>query len=223
VTQALSKTSSAVRSKALLAALVSFALFIALGVWVTRHGEPATLTGFDSALLNHSTLIAWWLTWACYPKLLGPLGVILLLLAWRFPGWRMRIIFSIVMLLLCWQGADIAQHLFARPRRLDWVVKHETAFSYPSSHAAIAAGFYVLWAAMLYMSELPRVMRTTAATLLLLLSLAIYWSRLALGAHYVTDLIGGALLGLGLVCAGLAIFPRAMMPPVAGRASAAAE
>lgn len=211
------------RSKALLAALLSFALFIALGAWITRHGEPATLTALEAALRDHSALIAWWLTWACYPKFLGPLGVILLLLAWRFPAWRVRIIFSIVMLLLCWQGADIAQHLFARPRRLDWVVKHETAFSYPSSHAAIAAGFYVLWAAMLYMSELPRAMRTTAAALLLLLSLAIYWSRLALGAHYVTDLIGGALLGLGLVCAGLAIFPRAMTPPVAGRASGAAE
>lgn len=211
------------RTKALLVALVSFALFIALGIGVTRHGEPATLMSFEAALLNHSTLIAWWLTWACYPKVLGPLGVILLLLAWRFPAWRTRILFSIVMLLLCWQGADIAQHLFARPRRLDWVVKHETAFSYPSSHAAIVAGFYALWAAMLYMSELPRAVRTTAAALLLLLSIAICWSRLALGAHYVTDLIGGALLGLALVCAGLAILPRAMTPPVAGRASGAAE
>lgn len=211
------------RIKALLVALVSFALFIALGVWVTRHGESAALTAFQSALLNHSTLVAWWLTWACYPKFLVPLGVILLFLAWRFPTWRTRIIFSIVMLLLCWQGADISQHLFARPRRLDWVVKHETAFSYPSSHAAIVAGFYVLWAVMLYMSELPRAARATSAALLLLLSIAICWSRLALGAHYVTDLFGGALLGLALICAGLAIFPRALAPPLAGRASGAAE
>ncbi|MGA9419292.1 MAG: phosphatase PAP2 family protein, partial [Candidatus Cybelea sp.] len=102
-------------------------------------------------------------------------------------------------------------------------VKHETAFSYPSSHAAIVVGFYVLWAVMLYMSELPRAVRTTAAAWLLLLSIAICWSRLALGAHYVTDVIGGALLGLALVCAGLAILPRAPAPPVAGRAYGAAE
>jgi membrane-associated phospholipid phosphatase len=73
------------------------------------------------------------------------------------------------------------------------------------------------------MSELPRTARATSAALLLLLSIAICWSRLALGAHYVTDLIGGALLGLALICAGLAIFPRALAPPLAGRASGAAE
>jgi membrane-associated phospholipid phosphatase len=212
-----------VRSRAFLLALVSFALFVALGLWVTRNGEPVSLTAFEFALVNHSTLVAWWLTWACYPKLLVPLCVVLLLLAWRLPAWRTRIVFSVVMLLLCWQGADISQHLFARPRRLDWVVKHETAFSYPSSHAAIVAGFYALWAAMLYMSELPRAVRSTTAFLLLILAVAVCWSRLALGAHYVTDLIGGALLGLALVCAGLAIFPRAAAPPLAGRASGTAE
>ena len=205
------------RIKPLLAGLASFLLFIGLGFWVTRHGESAALTSLNASLLDHSTLVAWWLTWACYPKLLLPLGLILLVLAWRLPAWRTRILFSIAMLLLAWQGADLFQHLFARPRPLDWVVKHETSFSYPSSHAAIAIAFYALWAAMLYMSELPRSTRTLAGFVLLALALAICWSRLALGAHYFTDLVGGALLGLALVCIGSAFVPGIFRGAVAGR------
>ena len=121
------------------------------------------------------------------------------------------------MLLLCWRGADLAQHYFMRPRRIDWVVKHESAFSYPSSHAAIAVGFYALWAAMLATSDLPRRTRATAAACLLVLAIAICWSRLALGAHYFTDLVGGALLAAALVAAGVAILPVKVFAPAGVR------
>jgi membrane-associated phospholipid phosphatase len=212
-----------VRISALVVAIIAFAGFVVLGMDVVRYGEPASLLAWERSLLDHSTLVAWWLTWACYGDALIPITVVLLLLAWRFPVWRGRIIFSVVMLLLCWRGADLFQHIFARPRRLDWVVKHEKAFSYPSSHAAIAAGFYALWAVMLYMSELPRATRVAAGAFLALLAIAICWSRLALGAHYLTDLVGGALLGISLVSAALAIVPVRLFRPVAGRLSRAAE
>jgi membrane-associated phospholipid phosphatase len=211
------------RIRALLAAVVAFACFVALGRYVLANGEPATLWAWQS-LANHSTLLAWWLTWSCFPYTLIPIAVVLLIVAWVAPAWRTRILFSVVMLLLCWRGADLFQHLFARPRRFDWVVKHETSFSYPSSHAAIATGFYALWGVMLYMSELPRTVKAVTGGLLLLFAIAIFWSRLALGAHYLTDLAGGALLAVALVSAGLAIFPTATEPPVvAGRRSGAAE
>jgi undecaprenyl-diphosphatase len=188
-------------------AIVAFGLFLVLGFAVTRGGEPPLLITWDVALQNHSTLIAWWLTWACYMPVLVPIAILLLIVAWRVPAWRRRILFSVVILLLCWQGADLFQHLFMRPRRLDWVVRRETAFSYPSSHAAIAVGFYFLWAAMLYLSELPRGIRVAGASLLTLLAIGICWSRLALGAHYVTDLVGGALLAIAIVAAALAVVP----------------
>ncbi|MFZ0030778.1 MAG: phosphatase PAP2 family protein [Candidatus Cybelea sp.] len=212
------------RIRALLVAIVAFACFVALGRYVLANGEPAALWAWQQSLLNHATLLAWWLTWSCFPYVMIPIAVALLIVAWVAPAWRTRILFSIVMLLLCWRGADLFQHLFARPRRLDWVVKHETSFSYPSSHAAIATGFYALWGVMLYMSELPRTTKAIGFALLLLFAIAICWSRLALGAHYLTDLAGGVLLAVALVSAGLAVFPNATEPPaVAGRRSAAAE
>lgn len=138
---------------------------------------------------------------------LAPIAVALVILAWRFPAWRGRILFSIAMLLLCWRGADFLQHTFGRPRPSDWIVKHEQAFSYPSSHATIATGFYALWGVMLLLSDLPARTRNAAGLLLIAFAVAICWARLALGAHYVTDLIGGALLAVALVAAGLALVP----------------
>ncbi len=201
---------SAVASKRIAAAIlavVAAALFAALGLWATRYGEPPSLLLWERSLLDHSTLVAWWLTWSCYPLVLAPLAALLLVLAWRFPAWRARIVFSVVILLLCWRGADLFQHLFARPRRLDWVVKHEGAFSYPSSHAAIVTGFYALWALMLSLSNLPAATKRVGASLLVVLAFAVCWSRLALGAHYLTDLAGGALLAVALVSAGWALVP----------------
>ena len=211
------------RNSALILAAVAFAAFLALGFDVVRFGEPPLLDAWRESLVDHSTLVAWWLTWSCYLYVMAPLAVVLLIVAWLAPAWRARIIFSVVMLLLCWRLADLSQHLFARPRPLDWVVKHEATFSYPSSHAAIAAGFYGLWAYLLYMSELPRGVRIASSAALVLFAVAICWSRLALGAHYITDVKGGALLGFSLVAAGAAIFPRALRPPDAGRASTSAE
>jgi undecaprenyl-diphosphatase len=197
--------------------LAAFACFVVLGLDVVRNGEPAGLLAWESSLVNHSTLIAWWLTWSCYIYALVPIAIALLILAWRLPHWRARILFSVVVLLLCWRGADFFQHVFARPRQLDWVVKHETAFSYPSSHATIATGFYALWALMLYGSELPRRVRSTAAFLLVAFALAICWARLALGAHYLTDLIGGALLAVAIASAVLAAAPVKLFARGAGR------
>lgn len=207
-----------------IAAVLAFAAFIVLGRDVVANGEPPIFSGWERSLVDHSTLIAWWLTWSCYPAVMVPLCIVLLVVAWRAPAWRTRALVGIALLLLSWRGADFFQHFFARPRRGDWVVKHETSFSYPSSHAAIATGFYAYWGAMLYASDLPPAARVGGGSLLILLALAICWARLALGAHYVTDLIGGALLGIAFISALLAAVPNVLPSKVvAGRPSAAAE
>lgn len=195
------------RAVAAVVAAAAFGLFLALGFALERAPDPAPLLTWEAGLQNHSTLIAWWLTWACYVQVLVPLALASLIVAWRVPAWRSRAIFGVVMLLLCWRGADLFQHFFMRPRRLDWVVRRETAFSYPSSHAAIATGFYLLWAVMLYASNLPRRVRASVSMLIGVLAIGVLWSRLALGAHYLTDLAGGALLALAIVAAAWAIVP----------------
>jgi membrane-associated phospholipid phosphatase len=203
--------------------VVAFGGFLGAGHLAVAQGEPPALMQWEWSLVNHSTLVAWWLTWVCYPKVLIPICIVLLILAWRFPSWRARILLSIALLLLSWRGADFFQHFFERARRPDWVVKHEASFSYPSSHAAIVTGFYAFWALLLYFSDLPRAVRIISAFLLLLLSVAVCWARLALGAHYLTDILGGTLLGITFVCAAAAIAPDSFLRGGAGRKSSPAE
>jgi undecaprenyl-diphosphatase len=205
------------RLVAVTTAIVAYTWFVLVGLDVTQKGEPLGLVSIEAAMLNHSSLIAWWFTWMGYAYVLGPLCLGLIVVAWRLPQWRARVLFGIVVLLLCWIGADVFQHVFARPRRLDWVVKHETAFSYPSSHAAIAVGFYLLWAEIVRRSELPAGVRGPVAVTLAAVAVGILWARLALGAHYITDLFGGTLLALAVIASALAVFPTKVLSPPRGR------
>lgn len=176
-------------------AAVAFALFLALGFYVGRYGEPAIFVAFESWVLGHAVMTAWWVTHLCYPVVVAPICLALLVVAWRFPAWRAPVLCSLASVLVCWLAADQFQHVFHRPRRADWLMKRETAFSYPSSHGAIATGFYALWATFVWQSELQKPVRIGLAAALVLVAVAVCWSRLALGAHYLTDLLGSIFLG----------------------------
>ena len=118
----------------------------ALGDRATASRPHASLGALPAGPLDARGVVA---HVGCYPLVLAPLAALLLVRRGAFrPGAGAS---SSASSSCCSAGvaADLFQHLFARPRRLDWVVKHERAFSYPSSHAAIATGFYALWAVML--------------------------------------------------------------------------
>jgi undecaprenyl-diphosphatase len=186
-------------------ALIAFAAMVAIGRAVGTGPDPAWVMRYERLWVDHSTLFAWGLTWFGFAYLLVPLCVALVVAAVVCARWRLRVAFAVVSLLIAWQGASYAQGLFVRPRRLDWVVKHETAFSFPSSHAAIVAGFYWLWALLLSRSSLPH--KASISAFIWMLGVGILWSRLALGAHYLTDLVGGVLWGIAVVSALAAVAP----------------
>lgn len=185
------------RAPYVLGAAVCFAVFLLLAVSVGRGPDPAWLLTIEHTWVNHGTLVAWWFTNLGYWYVLVPLCLIAIGVAIAKPAWRWPVALTIVALLLSWQGADAWQHLFGRVRRLDWVWKHETAFSFPSSHAAIAAGFYGFWAWLLARTATRAA--SVSSVVLTLAAIGIVWSRLALGAHYLTDVLGGILWGATVV------------------------
>jgi membrane-associated phospholipid phosphatase len=64
---------------------------------------------------------------------------------------------------------------------------------------------YGLWSYFVATSALPRGVRVPLASALALWGCAVIWSRLALGAHWPTDLIGGVLFGIAVLAVGAAV------------------
>jgi undecaprenyl-diphosphatase len=70
--------------------------------------------------------------------------------------------------------------------------------SYPSGHATTGIAFYLaLFMLVLDAHVVPRPIWIGALIGLGACSVGIPWSRLALGAHYLSDVAGGLLLGAG--------------------------
>lgn len=93
--------------------------------------------------------------------------------------------------------AALAQHVlkdvFERPRPVvadpsTLLVEMPTTFSFPSGHTLLA-----FCAAGILYSVFPRL-----AAPVLVLACLIGFSRLYLGVHYVSDIVGGALIGLAI-------------------------
>lgn len=198
-----------------LPAIVLFAGFLWLGFYVKVHGEPPVLWSFAKSVRGEAVALAWALTNIGYARVLAPLFALTALVGIFSPRWRVPALYVLAVALVCWGAADNFQHFFARPRRNDWLIRHEHAFSYPSSHAAICTGFYFLWGFVLLRSKLPAWLCAGAFIVLTALTLAIIWSRVALGAHYPTDVIGGAVLGAAVSLLGAALLRTAARRPFA--------
>lgn len=84
-------------------------------------------------------------------------------------------------------------------------VAHEPGSSFPSGHAqAAVVGYAVLL--LVFLPILHGVWRRVAVTFAMLMVLAIGFSRIALGVHYLSDVVGGYVLGAAWVAAMAAVF-----------------
>ena len=78
--------------------------------------------------------------------------------------------------------------------------------SFPSGHASSIVAFCALCAVFVAMLVRRRSTRQTAYAVLVVLALLVMADRVLLGRHYPSDVTGGALLGLGIVFLGLAVY-----------------
>jgi undecaprenyl-diphosphatase len=123
--------------------------------------------------------------------------------------WRRRIRLALYLVVTSVVGGLIdtaVKILVNRPRP---VVDHPIATalgkSFPSGHAMSATVTYGALA-LVFLPVLPRRWRPVALGFVVLLVLAIGSSRLFLGVHFVSDVIGGFVLGLAWLAASTAAF-----------------
>lgn len=101
--------------------------------------------------------------------------------------------------------SDLSKLFFQRPRPLN-PVYFETTFSFPSGHATAAIAYYGFLIYFCFKNTKRSLNRAIFMAGGLFLMIAIGFSRLYLGVHYLSDVIAGYLLGglwltLGIILA----------------------
>lgn len=86
--------------------------------------------------------------------------------------------------------------ILKRPRPTEFIIINEKGYSFPSGHSMISMAFYGLLIYLIYKKIKNKYLKATLIIILLLLILAIGISRIYLGVHYVSDVIGGFLISM---------------------------
>lgn len=84
--------------------------------------------------------------------------------------------------------------LLRRPRPTDYRLVEETGFSFPSGHSMVSLAFYGYLIYLVYKYIKNKYIKWSIISLLSILILLIGVSRIYLGVHYTSDVIGGFLM-----------------------------
>jgi len=106
---------------------------------------------------------------------------------------------------------DILKFTFRRPRPLLWTHVNPHSWSFPSGHAFATLCLLLVLLALIW-RHLPGWLRLVAPVLVIVLAFGIGISRVYLGVHYPSDVIGGWLAGLAWL-GGVAAWAQRTLPP----------
>ena len=192
------------------------------------------VAGHDGMAVHDPRVTAWlvahrtgWLTsvlrvitWLGSTAVIIPLGVIVgVFFVLRRRRWQ-----PLALLAAAVAGAvslyNIVKPLIGRPRPPPAIwIGHYSGAAFPSGHAAQSVAFYAMLAIVLGAGRSPRA-KTVLWSAAALIALAVGGSRIYLGAHWLTDVLGGYALGACWV-ATVVIVMLAALSPGTGRAKPA--
>lgn len=165
------------------------ALDLQASAWLREHTDAAALRLLEtiSALHTPRAILAW-------------TGIAALVLLLRRDG------AALVMLLLSVLGGaslnHVLKHSFMRPRPgMDALAAAASDFAFPSGHVANASLLYGALAIVIAARSDRADLRWGAAAFAVAMVALVAWSRVALAAHHVGDVLGGVLVGLAWLIA----------------------
>lgn len=179
--------------------ILAFILFLIIGVMV-RNSASGVL--FDVSLMNAIHTIENQVVFSIM-KFISFIGSGYFL----FPAVGVAFIYAILkkkyyiskLLLVsslgCWMVNHLLKLVFNRTRPLDFFLVQQGGLSYPSGHSMVSMSMYLTFAYLLCRSDRfkdkKRLVYALALTYVLIMGL----SRLYLGVHWPTDIIGGFAVG----------------------------
>ena len=92
-------------------------------------------------------------------------------------------------------SSELAKFLVHHPRPTAALIAIPESFGYPSGHAAVASATWLTFALLALRSESRPAVRRVLLGAGVAVALLVGWSRIYLGVHYLSDVIGGLLLG----------------------------
>lgn len=100
----------------------------------------------------------------------------------------------------------VLKNFFSRPRpTILWLIE-ETGFSFPSGHMMASTMFYGLCSYFLCTSSCRKSLKITGTLFFSFLTICIGISRIYLGVHYASDILGGFLVSTCLLTFGIFFF-----------------
>ena len=91
---------------------------------------------------------------------------------------------------------QIVKHIVRRPRPSVLRLVDESGYSFPSGHSMVSVALYGIIVYTIYKNVKNKYVKWISIVLLSLLVLFIGFSRIYVGVHYFTDVVGGFTLGL---------------------------
>lgn len=182
--------------------IVTIALFIYLASYISLHGAQHILINNSTYYLFRSLRTPNGDTIMLYTTLLGDSKVlfplVITLFAWL--GWKKnwRTAWHVLALgILSYVGIESIKHFVNSPR--PWgIVQPPKGMSFPSGHTTLAVTFF-LGMAFLFITACRQKFRRIFYVVATIIIASIAISRIYLGAHWLTDVLGGLLLGSAIL------------------------
>ena len=90
----------------------------------------------------------------------------------------------------------LLKNILQRPRPTEYRIIEETGYSFPSGHSMVSMAFYGYLIYLIYKYVKNKYIKWTLIVLLSILICSIGISRIYLGVHYTSDVLGGFLISL---------------------------
>ena len=171
-------------------------LFIVFLIWSTLMLK-GKLDKFDNSfyerinITNLKTKIFKFITFLASAKFIAFLCLVLVVLIQE----KIISILIILNMLLIWGLIGILKRIFRRERPNINRLVNEKGYSYPSGHTLTATNFYGFIIFLIIISPFLVSIKVILICLLSILILIVGFSRIYLGVHYLSDIIGGILFG----------------------------